>query len=626
MMFVERGTTQGETTSQERRAADQPRTRLLGHVVHCDGSRATIAAETDTDDSGQSNYWTVGKMISINLGAIRTVGLVYAVERPEHRWRDGEANPIAISVELVGEVRDRGAEPVFDRGITEYPHIGAPAHRIRSRDLQAVYDLAGRQQAVIGKLSQDESIDACIAVDDTLNRHFAVVGTTGVGKSSAVSLLLRKTIASRPDLRVLILDPHNEFASALPEYAVRIDTNTLDLPFWLFRLEELVEVLFRGREPVTEEVELLREIIPAAKHLYRNPGSAASLRRSNDTGGLTADTPVPYRMADVLKEIEERTGQLANKSDRPIYRSLRTRIEAAQNDPRYRFMFASRLIEDSIHETIGRLFRIPSHGKTVTCFEMAGMPPEVVNSVCSVMARLAFDLALWSNGKLNLLVVCEEAHRYMPADPRLGFAPTRHALARIAKEGRKYGCYLGVVTQRPGELDPTVLSQCSTVFAMRLANDQDKAIIRSAIADSSASMLSFLSAMGRREAIAFGEGVATTMRMKFEQLPAHALPGQRDDAKKKASRPEDIDNDVDLASIVANLRDAGRSMRSQVQSPPDIGSPVPADMQAGDRDYRPRPARTPVQPETFEQWSRPSDDYARPASYTVPSRGHFGNR
>ena len=124
------------------------------------------------------------------------------------------------------------------------------------------------------------------------------------------------------------------------------------------------------------------------------------------------------------------------------------------------------------------------------------MPPEVVNSVCSVMARLAFDLALWSEGKLNLLVVCEEAHRYMPADPRLGFAPTRHALARIAKEGRKYGCYLGVVTQRPGELDPTVLSQCSTVFAMRLANDQDQAIIRSAIADSSASMLSFLSAMG----------------------------------------------------------------------------------------------------------------------------------
>ncbi|WP_404934797.1 ATP-binding protein [Nitratireductor sp. L15S-10] len=631
-MYLEGGTTQGETTSQERRAADQPRRRLLGHVVHCDGARATIAADTEVDDAGQSNYWTVGKMISINMGTTRTVGLVYAVERPQHRWRDGEANPIAISVELVGEVRDRGSEPVFDRGITEYPYVGAPAHRIRSRDLQAVYDLAGRQQAVIGKLSQDEAIDACIAVDDTLNRHFAVVGTTGVGKSSAVSLLLRKTIASRPDLRVLILDPHNEFASALPEHAVRVDTNTLDLPFWLFRLEELVEVLFRGREPAPEEVELLRDLIPNAKHHYRNPGTAAALRRSNDASGLTADTPVPYRMADVLKEIDERIGQLENKVERPLYRSLKTRIEAAINDPRYRFMFAARVIEDTIHETIGRLFRVPSHGKTVTCFEMAGMPPEVVNSVCSVMARLAFDLALWSEGKLNLLVVCEEAHRYMPADPRLGFAPTRHALARIAKEGRKYGCYLGVVTQRPGELDPTVLSQCSTVFAMRLANDQDQAIIRSAIADSSASMLSFLSAMGRREAIAFGEGVATTMRMKFESLPPHALPGVRDTDRRKASNPEEIDREVDLVSIVSRLRDTGRTLRAQAETPPHIGAPVPASLQAGDRGYAAgyvsQPGETGVSRPSALSPLHPADEpsLGRYTSAAPNPRGKFGTR
>ncbi len=150
-----------------------------------------------------------------------------------------------------------------------------------------------------------------------------------------------------------------------------------------------------------------------------------------------------------------------------------------------------------------------------------------------MLARLAFDLALWSEGKLKLLVLCEEAHRYMPADQRLGFAPTRHALARIAKEGRKYGCYLGVVTQRPGELDPTILSQCSTFFAMRLANEQDQAIIRSAIADSSASTLSFLSSMGQREAIAFGEGVATTMRMKFEKIDSALLPGAKTKRRRR---------------------------------------------------------------------------------------------
>src|SRR5690606_31773136 len=124
-------------------------------------------------------------------------------------------------------------------------------------------------------------------------------------------------------------------------------------------------------------------------------------------------------------------------------------------------------------------------GRPITCFELTGMPSEVVNSVCSVLARLAFDHTVNSHGMFTLLVLCEEAHRYMPADPRLGFAPTRHALSRIAKEGRKYGCFRGVVTQRPAELDPTVLSQCSTVFAMRLANENDQEINRSAIADSS---------------------------------------------------------------------------------------------------------------------------------------------
>jgi len=344
---------------------------------------------------------------------------------------------------------------------------------------------------------------------------------------------------------------------------VCVDTGSLELPFWLFRLEEFVEVLYRGREPVAEEVELLRDLIAQAKHLYRNPGHAGMLRRGGDAGGITADTPVPYRMADVIREIDDRMGQLDAKNDRPYYRQLRARIDAAMSDPRYRFMFASHLIEDTIHRTIGRIFRIPSEGRPVTCFQMAGLPSEVVNSVCSVLARLAFDLALWSDGKLKLLILCEEAHRYMPADPRLGFAPTRHALSRIAKEGRKYGCYLGVVTQRPGELDPTVLSQCSTVFAMRLANEQDQAIIRSAIADSSASTLAFLSAMGQREAIAFGDGVATTMRMKFEKLPDELLPGAKDALGRDEHRDPEQDSvdEVDLAPIVERMRSAGKRSR-----------------------------------------------------------------
>ena len=586
-MYVDREISGGEVTSQERRGTTQPDHRVLGNVVQCDGARAIIAAHADHEDGSVTGLWTVGKMVSINLETTRTVGLVFAINKSDLQWTTGSRNAIEVSVELIGEVRDHpdNGKPIFDRGITNYPYIGAIAHRIRARDLAAVYDLAGRRSVIAGQLSQDEAIDACIAIDETLNRHFAVVGTTGVGKSTAVALLLRKAIESRPDLRILILDPHNEFAAALPEAAIRVDSSSLDLPFWLFRLEEFTEVLFRGRETVPEEVDLLRDLIPHAKQIYRNPGGSTYLRRSGDGSAITADTPVPYRMADLLKQIDERMGQLETKNDRPAYRSLKGRIEAAIADPRYRFMFNSRLIEDTIHETLGKIFRVPHQGRPVTCFEMAGMPSEVVNSVCSVLARLAFDMALLSDGKFRLLLLCEEAHRYMPSDPRLGFAPTRHAMSRIAKEGRKYGCYLGVVSQRPGELDPTILSQCSTVFAMRLANEHDQAIIRSAIADSSASTLSFLSAMGQREAIVFGEGVATTMRFKFEKVPAHLLPGA---GKKADSNDVEDAGDVDLASIVERLRNVPK-----VSAAATIGEPVSPVRQAGESEFRRPPLPQP---------------------------------
>jgi DNA helicase HerA-like ATPase len=207
---------------------------------------------------------------------------------------------------------------------------------------------------------------------------------------------------------------------------------------------------------------------------------------------------------------------------------------------------------------------------------------------------------------MPLLFECEEAHRYAAADPSIGFGPTPRALSRIAKEGRKYGCYLGVVTQRPGELDPTILSQCSTVFAMRLANEQDQAIIRSAIADSSASTLAFLSSMGQREAIAFGEGVATTMRLRFEKLDAALIPGA---ASKKAldESPQD-DGEFDLAAVVERLRNVPKP----TQAASSFGEPVSPVRQAGEQEFRkPAPAPQPVDDLDFGYGLKPSTFGAR---------------
>ena len=140
---------------------------------------------------------------------------------------------------------------------------------------------------------------------------------------------------------------------------------------------------------------------------------------------------------------------------------------------------------------------------------------------------MAFDFGLWSDGAIPLLFVCEEAHRYAPADRNVGFAPTRRALMRIAKEGRKYGVYLGLVTQRPGEIDPTIISQCNTLFAMRLANERDQALLRSAVSDAVANLLAFVPSLGTREVVAFGEGLPLPTRLRFTELPRGPAAARR---------------------------------------------------------------------------------------------------
>ncbi|MGO7177343.1 DUF87 domain-containing protein [Rhizobium ruizarguesonis] len=543
--------TPGKAGEHDRRDGHAPGNRFLGRVVACSGSRATIAAVAEQGGTDLTELWSVGRLISISVGRNRVVALVYQMNTGSHAWGEGEDNIFKIETELLGEVRvDEDGREEFSTGISRYPYLGAIAHRIRSADLMRIYDAGEGTTAVIGKLTQDESIDAAIHIPTMLSKHFAVVGSTGVGKSTAVSLLLHKAIAADPKLRVLILDPHNEFAAAFPEHAVTIDTDTLDLPFWLMRLEEFAEVVFRGRPPVPEELDMLRDILPEAKRAFR--GSDNSLvRRTTEKSSITADTPVPYRMADLLALIDERIGRLEGRSEKPFLRSLKMRLIAAINDPRYHFMFSNNTISDTITETIAQIFRIPGENRPICTFQLAGIPSEVVNSVASVLCRMAFEVALWSDGAIHMLVVCEEAHRYIPSDPSLGFVPTRQAIARIAKEGRKYGVSLGIITQRPGELDQTILSQCSTLFAMRLANDRDQEIIRSAIPNSSISTTSFISSIGNGEAIAFGEAISVPMRMRFSRVDENLLP-KASSANSKNSE-EDPDT-VDLRKIVTRMR------------------------------------------------------------------------
>jgi DNA helicase HerA-like ATPase len=220
------------------------------------------------------------------------------------------------------------------------------------------------------------------------------------------------------------------------------------------------------------------------------------------------------------------------------------------------------------------LFRLPTNGVPMTVMQLAGFPSEVVDAVVSVSCRMAFDLGLWSEGANPLLVVCEEAHRYMAADHTVGFGPTRRAMSRIAKEGRKYGVFLGLVSQRPAELDPTILSQCSTLFAMRMTNDRDQALLRSAVADTTANFLAFLPSLGTGEAFAFGEGVAVPTRLKFSQLPQELLP-KTEATNMDVAGSDASGSEISLASLIERWRGQTFKQRTAAEKAPEILGSLP---------------------------------------------------
>jgi DNA helicase HerA-like ATPase len=498
----------------------------FGRVISVRGSLARVGLLAESQMPVSEVRATVGRFVSIRCASSVIVAMITEVSC-ENLSRTDDLIAIA-SVDLLGEIHNAADKAKFQRGVTNYPTIGDSVDLITSQELRTIYAPTGSDQINVGFLQQDRSVVAYVDIEEMLSKHFAVLGSTGVGKSTGVSLLLNEILKARPNLRIFLLDVHNEYGRCFGDRALVLNPRNLKLPFWLFNFEEIVDVLFGGRAGVPEELDVLAEVIPIAKGIYtqyQNTDRLGLKRIDPKQIGFTVDTPVPYRLVDLISLIDERMGKLENRSSRIIYHKLISRIEAVRNDPRYAFMFDNANVGgDTMAEVISHLFRLPANGKPMTVMQLAGFPAEVIDSVVSVLCRMAFDFGLWSDGVSPMLFVCEEAHRYASADRNVGFGPTRKAVSRIAKEGRKYGVYLGLVTQRPAELDATIISQCNTLFTMRLANDRDQALLRAAVSDAAANLLSFVPSLGTREVLAFGEGVALPTRLRFKEVPPHQLP------------------------------------------------------------------------------------------------------
>ncbi len=546
-------------------AAGGCREGSIGRIVSVTGSKAIVVLDHERTRrcSTRDGRPEMGTLLGIETESTIVLALISALSVPVPAHREGDPEIWIAELSLVGELPlDKARRPgAFNRGVSHYPALGDAVRLATQEELAKAFAADEARSVTVGTIRQDASIPATIKTDDLLGKHFAVLGTTGTGKSCTTALILRAILEKNPAAHIILLDPHNEYATSFADMAEVVTPHNLELPYWLLTFEELVEVLVGDPAKNIQQVEILQEIIPICKSRYgragRSNGSSRKAANGQDESRYSVDTPVPYRMSDLMALINERMGRLENKKDLSPYRQLKTRIETITSDQRYRFMFGALTVNDSMAAVLGRLLRVPVDGKPISIIELTGLPSEIVNVVVSVLCRITFDFALWSEGRVPVTLVCEEAHRYVPAKADLGFEPARRAIARIAKEGRKYGASLCIVTQRPAEIDPTILSQCNTVFALRMSNDRDQEIVSAAISDTGSGLLEFLPALGAREAIAFGDGVTLPVRIKFDELAPEFLP--RSSTARFSEKWQHADEGPELLhEIVERWRNAGR--------------------------------------------------------------------
>ncbi len=486
----------------------------LGHVVSVAGSEMTVAVdEKRATDSAVRLGATLKVRCADNdvLGSIRSVQANGSTQA--HR---------VLTVDLLGEIRGAARKDgTFKRGVTHYPVSGAAVHPATNADLKRVYSQPSPSSIRIGTLADDAEQPVLLSMNDLLAKHFAVLGATGSGKSCAVALILYAILKDCPHAHIMLLDPHNEYSAAFGELADIVNVDNLDLPFWLFDFEEAVRVVVRGGTVEEQEAQaiILKDAITRARRNYAGD--------SPEAYSISVDTPVPFRVYDLLRFIDEAMGRVNKADSAAPYLRLRARLESLRDDRRYGFMFSDSLSDrDSLSAVVGHLLRIPTGGKPLTIVDMSGVPSEIGDVIVSLACRIMFDFTLWARPEHRppILLVCEEAHRFAPADERIGFAAASRALTRIAKEGRKYGLSLALVSQRPSELSAQALSQCGTIFALRMGNEVDQQFIARGLPDAAETVLNALPSLTTQQAIVFGEAAPLPTRIRFEDLPADHRP------------------------------------------------------------------------------------------------------
>ena len=538
----------------------------IGKIIEVDGSR--IIAELDPAISDLSRVFAgenypigqFGSIIKVHFGRRSIYGLVSRL-RMKADYQLEKGIPVASSDERIieadlfgeGEWRRKGDDEFaleFERGVATYPLPQQTIYLTPKSELRFIYGNAKGAVIQLGEHVGSGGAPCYAELNELLGKHTAILGSTGAGKSGTVaavihSILERGEIAKHQHWhpQVIILDPHNEYGKAFPTHQrLSTDEGLLKLPYWLLDLEESLG-LFIGKteHAATSQSNIVKNALIVVRE-------QAAEKLGLDKSQLTVDSPVPYILGDCngLDHFGKKDGELytegligAINQQRPPgidkkahedFSKVIRKVDSLLKDGRLKFMMESWDGEQDPLPAIVNQFI--TQQTTVQIVDLSGVPNEVAGVASAAIARIIFQLKVWQTEAERqnspVLLVCEEAHRYVPNRGEAQYEAAQSAIRRIAKEGRKYGVGLLLVSQRPSEVEATVLSQCNSWIVLRITNDADREHVRSILPDSMSGLTKMLSGLRRQEAIFVGQAATLPSRIMIRSLTDDQLPRSND--------------------------------------------------------------------------------------------------
>ncbi|WP_272659053.1 ATP-binding protein [Providencia sp. PROV121] len=538
----------------------------IGKIIEVDGSR--IIAELDPTISDLSRVFAgenypigqFGSIIKVHFGRRSIYGLVSRL-RMKADYQLEKGLPVASSDERIieadlfgeGEWRRKGEDEfalAFERGVATYPLPQQTIYLTPKSELRFIYGDVKGAVIQLGEHVGSGGAPCYAELNELLGKHTAILGSTGAGKSGTVaavihSILERGEIAKHRHWhpQIIILDPHNEYGKAFPAHQrLSTDEGSLKLPYWLLDLEESLS-LFIGKTEfaATSQSNIVKNALIAVRE-------QAAEQLGLDKNQLTVDSPVPYILGDSsgLDHLGKKDGELYTEGligainlQRPTgidkkahedFSKVIRKIDSLLKDGRLKFMMKSwDGTEDPLPAIINQFL---TQQTTVQIVDLSGVPNEVAGVASAAIARIVFQLKVWQTETERqnspVLLVCEEAHRYVPNRGEAQYEAAQSAVRRIAKEGRKYGVGLLLVSQRPSEVESTVLSQCNSWIVLRITNDADREHVRSILPDSMSGLTKMLSGLRRQEAIFVGQAATLPTRVMIRSLSDEQLPRSND--------------------------------------------------------------------------------------------------